>query len=191
MLILYKSLVQPHLDYCVQLWYPHKVHDMQKLEAIQRTFTARINNLSDLDYWDRLSKLHLFSVQRRYERYIVIYIWKVLENLIVPPESENIVPSYSYRLGRMCKKFHLPSSNCTRFKTIQHNSLSNFGIRLFNILPRHIRDFTGSPAESFKKLLDKFLHTIGDEPNVPGYRSMLAPTSNSIIDQLQYIKSSN
>ena len=191
MLTLYKSLVQPHLDYCVQLWYPHKVQDMQKLESVQRSFTARINNVSHLDYWERLSKLNLFSVQRRYERYIIIYVWKVLENLIVAPESENIVPSHSDRTGRMCKKFQLPQSNCTRFKTLQHNSLSWFGVRIFNVLPRYIRDFTGSPADSFKKLLDKFLHTIGDEPNIPGYKSMLAPISNSIIDQLIYIKSTN
>ena len=185
MLTLFKSLVQPHLDYCIQLWYPHKIQDMQKLEGIQRTFTSRITGFADLNYWERLCTLDLYSVQRRYERYIIIYIWKVLENLIVAPETEEIVPVYSERMGRTCKKFQLPQSNCTRLTNKLHNSLSRFGVRLFNVIPRNIRDFSGN-IETFKKRLDTFLSTIGDEPNLPGYRSMLAPTSNSIIDQLQY-----
>ena len=187
MITLFKSLIQPHLDYCVQLWFPHKIQDMQKLEAIQRSFTSRIAGLSDSDYWARLKKLNLYSVQRRYERYIAIYIWKVLEKFIVPPESEEIVATFSDRNGRTCVRSHLSSSCSAKLKTLQHNSLSPFGTRVFNTLPRLIRDFTGS-LESFKKMLDCFLQTLPDEPNVPGYKSMLAPSSNSIIDQLQYQK---
>ena len=99
MITLFKSLLQPHLDYCVQLWFPHKIQDLQKLESIQRSFTSRIEGLSEYDYWTRLKKLNLYSVHRRYERYISIYIWKVLEKLIVPPESEEIYATYSERNG--------------------------------------------------------------------------------------------
>ena len=67
MMTLFRSLVQSHLDYCVKLWYPHQISEMQKLETIQRSFTSKIPALEGMDYWIRLSFLGLFSVQRRYE----------------------------------------------------------------------------------------------------------------------------
>ena len=35
-LLLYKSIVWPHLDYCVQAWRPHYRKDVDKLEKVQR-----------------------------------------------------------------------------------------------------------------------------------------------------------
>ena len=187
MLTLYKACIQPHLDYCVQLWYPHKTTELQKLEGIQRTFTDKITGMQDLNYWERLEKLKLFSVHRRYERYIIIYIWKVLEGLVVAPKSEELIPILSTRNGRMCRKFHLSSSAPSKIKTIQHNSISRFGSRLFNVLPQDIRDFKGT-IESFKNKLDKYLLKLPDEPKIQGYT--VAASSNSIPDQVQYIQRS-
>ena len=36
MLKLYKSLIQPRLDYCSQLWAPHKQAEWKSLESVQR-----------------------------------------------------------------------------------------------------------------------------------------------------------
>ncbi|KAG0697989.1 hypothetical protein GWK47_026160 [Chionoecetes opilio] len=69
MLTLYKSLVVPLLEYCCQLWSPWKVGEKQSLEAVQRSFTSKISAVRDLDYWDRLEKLNLFSLERRRERF--------------------------------------------------------------------------------------------------------------------------
>ena len=35
--------------------------------------------MHQLTYWQQLQQLKLFSLQRRRERYIIIYLWKMLE----------------------------------------------------------------------------------------------------------------
>ena len=60
-------------------------------------------------------------------------------------------------------------------------SLSVRGARLFNLLPRELRDtFTGS-VDQFKSRLDSWLETVPDQPTIPGRPR--AAASNSLIDQ--------
>ena len=53
----------------------------QAIEAIQRTFTYKITEVQHLNYWERLQELKLYSLQRRRERYIIIYIWKITQHM--------------------------------------------------------------------------------------------------------------
>ena len=69
MLTLWKTLIQPLLDYCSQLWSPHMKGEVQQLETVQRSFTRQIQGMRDLSYWQRLEELGLYSQQRRRERY--------------------------------------------------------------------------------------------------------------------------
>ena len=71
MLTLLKSTVLPLVENCSQLWSPMKIGEM---EGVQRNFTARIEGFSEIPYEDRLKRLKLYSLERRRERYIVIYI---------------------------------------------------------------------------------------------------------------------
>ena len=77
MLQLYKSLVRCRVEYCCPLWNPLKVDNIQKVEDVQRNFTRRFAGLQNLNYWQRLSKLKLLSLQRRRERYMIIHVWKI------------------------------------------------------------------------------------------------------------------
>ena len=61
---------------------PWKTKDIQAIEAIQRTFTYKITEVQHLNYWERLHELELYSLQRRSERYIIIYIWKITQNMV-------------------------------------------------------------------------------------------------------------
>ena len=61
----FKSLVQPHLDYCSQLWAPLEGPDMEKIEKVLRDFSRRIPELRELNYWQRLQRLAMNSEQRR------------------------------------------------------------------------------------------------------------------------------
>ena len=84
LLTLFKSLVQPHLDYCCQLWSPDKQELINKIEQVQKSLVSRISDsrLAHLSYWDKLRKLHLYSQERRRERYLIIFIWKISQGLV-------------------------------------------------------------------------------------------------------------
>ena len=54
---LYKSLVRPRLEYCIQAWCSHLRNDIDLLEKMQRRATWFIYSLYDLPYYDRLNPL--------------------------------------------------------------------------------------------------------------------------------------
>jgi hypothetical protein len=83
MITLFRALVLPNLEYCCQLWLPIKVGAVRKLEAVQRTLKYRISGMRELNlnYWERLKHLGVYSLERRREWYIILYTWKMITGL--------------------------------------------------------------------------------------------------------------
>ena len=75
MLQLCKTLVWPHLEYCVQFWLPHYQKDVETLERVQKRFTRMLPGIS---YEERLNKLGLFSLERRRLRGDLIEVYKIM-----------------------------------------------------------------------------------------------------------------
>ena len=98
---MFNTLVQPHIDYCSQLVMPQEGRRLDQVEKVMRDFTRRIPELKELNYQERLSKLRMNSQQRRFERYQVLYTWKVVEGL-VPNPGLTWSPADSRR-GRVCE----------------------------------------------------------------------------------------
>ena len=79
-------------------------------------------------------------------------------------------------------------------KPVQNLHDQNFqvtGPRLFNSLPRHIRDTSKATVEEFKEKLDKFLAVLPDEPKIGEMIPHIcdqtsAKPSNSLIDVILY-----
>jgi len=181
MLTLWKSLVIPIVDYCSQLWSPSKVGAIQQIEEIQQSFTRKIRGNYKHDYWQRLQEYHLYSLQRRRERYRIIYTWKILEG-IVPNLSgrSKVVTKQTLRAGRVC--VIPPSPTCTknRLQRLREGSFCVNGPRLFNALPSNLRNMSGVSQMDFKNKLDKFLWTVADEPLIRGYTARRRAESNSL-----------
>ena len=155
MLTLFKSLVLPRLDYGSQLWSPHLVKHIDKLEKIQRSFTKHITGMQSLEYSERLISLKLYSLQRRRERYCIIYVWKIIEGLVP---------------RRSCIVSHV---NLGRLGSLAYNSFRWRAIRLFNAMPKYIRCISSCSVVSFKSKLDCYLKNIVDLPGRPGFSNSL------------------
>ena len=82
MLTLWKSLVIPILEYCSVLWSPSTVGNIQRLEMLQWSFIRKIVDRKNRNYWDLLKFFNLYSLQRRRERYMIIYLWKIIEKKV-------------------------------------------------------------------------------------------------------------
>ena len=175
MLSLYKSMVRSKLEYCCPLWNPHKVKDITALENIQRNFTRKIAGCQNLNYWERLKKLNLLSLQRRRERYSIIHVWKILNG-----HAPNDVGLTTYTNSRLGVKVILPPVNHKTQPSVRTDYENSFRIkasRLWNLLPSSINTITC--LDTLKSELGKYLRGIPDAPPVPGYT---AANRNSLLD---------
>ena len=76
MLSLYKSLVRPHVEYCISAWNPHYKKDKELTEKVQRIFTKMINNVKGKSYC-----LKLWTLEERRNRQDFIEVFKMCNGL--------------------------------------------------------------------------------------------------------------
>ena len=76
---LYKSLVRPRLEYCIQAWCLHLRKDIDLLEKVQRRATRLIYSLHDLPCYDRLKRLKLTTLVTRRVRGDFIEVFKIIK----------------------------------------------------------------------------------------------------------------
>jgi hypothetical protein len=147
---LYKSLVRPHLEYCVQAWSPYLKKDIAVLEKVQRRATRMIPELCDLSYEERLHACGLTSLENRRVRGDLIETFKLVKGLEKVPASRffSEPPSSLGVRGNSCKLF----KNRARLE-IRRQFFSNRVVDKWNRLPQSAVDATSTNA--FKNHLDK------------------------------------
>ena len=144
-----------------------------KRHTSYRSYSKKVytqNHLSIALIWERLHELKLYSLQRRRERYIIIYIWKITH---MKPNIDGTI-GHTIKTGKYQKHgtqcvIQYPT-NRNPAQSLQENTITVFGPRLYNSLPKYLRDIESVP----------------DQPKIPNY--VTASGSNSILDQLTHLK---
>ena len=168
MIVLFKALVLCLVEYCSVLWSPKTLGLIREVENVQRAYTKKISGMENLGYAERLQKLKLYSLERRRDRFAVIYVWRILNNLSpnLDDSDSKINLSESGRRGLLCSI--PPLRNVSgRLQTMREASFAVSGPRLFNCVPREVREYKGS-IDGFKRKLDNFLAKIPDQPVILG-----------------------
>ena len=138
-----------------------------------------------MNYHQRLKELKLYSLERRRERYLIIYAWEQIEEI-----RENILNLEARKTGRYRKivqrripwaKNGVKLRKATRTKLF--NSTKNKMAMLFNHIPGDIANITGVTTDTFKRHLDGWLQTIPDQPRIDNYSALVERESNSILHQ--------
>ena len=61
----YLVYVSPTLEYATCTWSPSDVTSIRKLESVQRRFTKRLRGMKEFNYAERLTALHIDSLEYR------------------------------------------------------------------------------------------------------------------------------
>ena len=113
--------------------------------------------MEGLDYHERLKKLKMYSLERRRDRYLIIFGWQQIENI-----KENVLNlKTNWRgTGRRIISKGIPTQvEGRRLKRSEITSIYNNPARrieqAFNCIPNHLKNMTGVKKETFKANLDK------------------------------------
>lgn len=147
LLPIYKSLIRPHLEYCVQVWAPRPRHGnwriIMELENCQRKFTKVIKGFEQLSYKERIEKLGLTTLLERRTRGDLIEMFKIRNNYVSYGQD-------MFQTGRSGRRLLLqPQANTTLYQDL----FKCRSVAYWNRLPLSVR--TASSVTNFKILLDK------------------------------------
>ena len=148
MSVIYRCLVRPHLEYCVQCWCPTPRFGNWELilsiEKIQRKFTRLVNDIGTLSYGDRLKSLHLTTLAERRMRGDLIETFKILRGLV----------NYGQGLFRVSRSGLNLVSRGNKVSRSRQDFLSERVINYWNNLPNHVKLSTS--VDSFKCSLEAY-----------------------------------
>ncbi|GCC19456.1 hypothetical protein chiPu_0000004 [Chiloscyllium punctatum] len=155
LLRLYKALVRPHLEYCVQFWSPHLRKDILALERVQRRFTRMIPGMVGLTYEERLRILGLYSLELRRLRGDLIEQYKIIHGL------ERVDARKLFPLGEETRtRGHSLRIRGSKFRTeMRRHFFSQRVVGLWNSLPQSAVD--AGTLNVFKAEIDRFLLSRG------------------------------
>ena len=77
-ILLYKTIVRPHLEYCIQAWRPYRKKDIDILERVQRRATKMIQKLTNISYEMHLKECGLTTLETKRLRGVQIVVFKIL-----------------------------------------------------------------------------------------------------------------
>ena len=146
-------------------------------------------NVCQVKYSERLKKLKIYSLERRQERYMILFLYKIVIGTYPNPGLDLSSIDRNTRNGiKVTPKLNLKAPDWVL--TIRGASFFNKAPQLFNLLPLKLRQpkYINNPSQKyvkkFKRGVEKFLETIPDTPNTAGLPRDVF--SNSILFQIKH-----
>ena len=148
---LYKTLVRPKLEYCVQMWCPYLQKDINMLEKVQRRATRLITRCKNWSYEDRLKYTDLMALKTRRKRGDMIEVFKIVKgidkvdkNIFFAFADNSRVRGHKYKLVKRHSKLD-----------IRKQFFSNRVINDWNSLPDEV--VAADTVNCFKARLDNYI----------------------------------
>ena len=159
-MLLYKTLVRPILEYAQVIWQPRLLQDIHKLERVQRLATKLIPAIRNLTYENRLKELKLPSLAHRRKRGDMITLYKLVHNHI----RCNIPIVFNPRTTRgHGYKLVIQHTN----REVRKHFFLNRAAKIWNSLPWEV--VSAPSVNCFKSRLDKFWE---DDPGMYDYTAV-------------------
>ena len=157
-------------------------------------FTCKITEVQHLNYWERLHELKLYSLQRRRERYIIIYIWNITQHMVLNIDGtigHTIKTRNHPRHGTQCLIQYPTNRNPAQ--SLQENAITVFGPRLYNSLPKYLRDIEIVKYVNLwicRAQIQIWARQVSRHHSWPAKNVQLCHStgSNSILDQLTHLR---
>jgi len=115
MLQLYKSLVQPELEYCIQAWRPYLCKDIEFLEKAQRRAVGYYDimfsdkSVKSVGYYERLRMLGLTALETRRLQGDIIEVFKIFKGLFEDVSYNTYFTLSQSGLNRHSYKLYKPN----------------------------------------------------------------------------------
>ena len=135
----------------------------------------KITTVKDLNYWERLDKLKIMSLQRRREKIAILHIWKI-KNQIYPNSIEVKFKKDRRSQADRAVLRPLPKVQMGLVTKIDESFLIR-SAKLWNKIPPNLTTITN--YSTFKSELHLFLSKLPDRPPLPGYSFA---NHNSVLD---------
>lgn len=107
MFSLYSTLVRSVLEYASVVWNPFRKNQVLEVERIQKKFSLFMSKKTYTPYMDYKIRLHihgLISLEGRREKSDVIFLFKILNNII----DTDMLQSISFGVPRLNARFAIP-----------------------------------------------------------------------------------
>ena len=149
---LYKALVRPKLEFCVQAWRPFLKKDIVNLEKVQHRATKMIQACRGLNYEDRLIRCGLSTLEDRRTRGDMIEVFKMIKGIdkinfknFFSPAANNRTRGHKYKLAKSRSRLD-----------IRKNFFSQRVVSGWNELPASVIE--ADSVNSFKNRYDRFIN---------------------------------
>jgi len=130
-ILLYKSIIRPHLYYANSVWHTCKVGDIEDIEKVQKRATKLVITLKKLRYKDRLEHLHLITLKYRRLTGDMIEVYKIVIN----KHETTVSPVLEFHTNTITRG--------NKYKWL--NTSFHYDVRKYSFTPRIVNTWNSLP----------------------------------------------